>query len=192
VTLREEDCAFHATCTAQLKGLGFEGGHVWVGFLQGRFEVIGEKAGRLSLMPAEIVRARFGYDDSKRGRHFQIRLWRQGDEKSIDIYPTREHWGGYARTVRLLAARVAATGGLERVERGTSKVNAWLGPLLMAIPTSAGIWIAVFVIVDEPWWGRLLVPVGPLIILTLLIWHGFARAFPRPVKDLEELKKQLP
>lgn len=83
-------------------------------------------------------------------------------------------------------------GRMDRIETGASKFDALFGPILMAIPTLGAIVISLFVLTEEPWWGRMIVPLIPILILAALMWIGFKRYWPKPVRNIGDLKKQLP
>lgn len=90
------------------------------------------------------------------------------------------------------AERIIAEGRREVVETGASKFDALFGPALMGIPTLGAPILAIFVLTEEPWWGRMLVPLIPTIIFALLTWMGVARCWPKVLKSGRQLEKQLP
>ncbi|HWA42003.1 MAG TPA: hypothetical protein VHA10_02260 [Hypericibacter adhaerens] len=184
--------AFHAAMTRALKREGFAGGHVWVGCREGRLDLIGESGGQIRIAPKEVARLRIGYEETKYRKLHQMLIWRQGVAQPLNLAPLGEHGAHYAATVRAFAADLAAEGKLAAIERGTSRFSAVLGPVLMAIPAFGALAISIFVLEEEPWWGRMIVPAVPLAIFALLLWLCFARHMPRPIQSLMELDKQLP
>jgi hypothetical protein len=184
--------AFHAIATRALKREGFAGDHIWVGCREGRLDLIGEKDGQIRLTPKDILRIRIGYEETKYSKIFQTVIWREGAGKPLDLTPLGDHRAHYAATVRAFAAQMAAAGLQDRVERGVSKFSAVLGPVLIGILVLATLGISIFVLTEEPWWGRLIVPAVPTVLLGVLVWNMLARQMPRPIRDLAELDKQLP
>ncbi|MGH6941271.1 hypothetical protein [Hypericibacter sp.] len=184
--------AFHAITTRALKREGFVGDYIWVDCREGRLELIGEKAGQIRLAPKDIQRLRIGYEETKYSKIYQTVIWRQGAAKPLDLTPLSEHRVNYAVTVRVFAGQMVASGFQNRVERGVSKFSAILGPVLIGILVLAALCISIFVLTEEPWWGRMIVPFIPIVLLGFLIWNMMARQMPRPIRNLAELDKQLP
>jgi hypothetical protein len=50
--------------------------------------------------------------------------------------------------------------------------------------------IALFVITEEPWWGRLLVPLIPGVVTALAVMLA-RRSWPRPVASVAEYRARL-
>jgi hypothetical protein len=184
--------AFHAIATRALRREGFAGDHVWVGCREGRLDLIGEKGGEIRLMPKDILRIRIGYEESKYAKIYQTVIWRQGTAKPLDLTPVGDHRANYGVTMRTFAGQMMASGHQNRIERGVSKFSAVLGPALIGILVLAALCLSIFVLTEEPWWGRTIVPLVPTLILGALIWNMITRQLPRPIQDLAELDKQLP
>lgn len=55
----------------------------------------------------------------------------------------------------------------------------------------ASIGVSLLALGNEQWWGRLLVPVVPLLVFSALLWVGVARSWPRPIGDASELAVHL-
>lgn len=184
--------AFHAIATRALKREGFAGDHIWVGCREGRLDLIGEKGGQIRLAPKDILRIRIGYEETKYSKIYQTVIWRRGATKPLDLTPVGDHRANYAATMRAFAGQMAAAGLQNRIERGVSKFSAMLGPVLIGILALAAVCISIFVLTEEPWWGRMIVPFIPIVLLGFLLWNMLARQMPRPIQDLAELDKQLP
>ena len=184
--------AFHAIATRALKREGFAGDHIWVGCREGRLDLIGEKGGQIRLAPKDIRRIRIGYEETKYSKIYQTAIWRQGAARPLDLTPVGDHRVPYGTTMRAFAGQMAAAGLQDRIERGMSKFSAMLGPVSIGILVLAALGLSIFVLDEEPWWGRLIVPVIPILLLGFLIWNMMARQLPRPIQDLTELDKQLP
>jgi len=87
--------------------------------------------------------------------------------------------------MRGFAAAMAADGRLARMEAGTSVVGSLLFPVMMGALFLAMSYVALFVLTNQPWWGRLLVPLLPGVLTALGIVAA-RRSWPRPVASLEE------
>ena len=140
---------------------------------------------------SDISRVRIGYVDAK-PRFFRTQIWRDGVEQPLELVPAKETWAGYRDTTYEFAQLLAQANRLDRAETGSSKFDALFGPALMFVPTLAAFALALFVLTKEPWWGRMIVPIAPTVVLALLIWFGVKRYWPRPLRDLSDLKKHLP
>ena len=101
--------------------------------------------------------------------------------------------------MRALAMAIALSGGMARIERGTSPFVAWLGTVLVGLLFLAGLCAGLFAgvlglsgLADRVWWQRF----GPAAALALLfvglLWNAKARLAPRPIRDLGELDQWLP
>ncbi|MEP6835295.1 MAG: hypothetical protein ABJB74_18060, partial [Gemmatimonas sp.] len=95
-------------------------------------------------------------------------------------------------TLTGLVQLMSESGRLARVETGSSKFDALLGPILTAIPTLGAYIIAGLVLTNEPWYGRMIVPAIPTVVLGALVWIGKKRYWPRPLRDIAALKVYLP
>jgi hypothetical protein len=185
---------FTAYGSRRLRKAGAAGKLVRVALEQGALVLGGGDVPAAAWPLATIARIRVGYEESRSGKHFQTMVWRQGAERPVVLSLVREGtWGyDYTMTIRALAAELAATRGLGRVERGIGGFGALLGPVLIIPPFLAASAIALFALTNEPWWGRLIVPAVPTALVALLTWDFLARKQPKPVAGLEELEMQLP
>ena len=71
------------------------------------------------------------------------------------------------------------------MEGGTSVAGSLLFPGLVGALFLAACCVALFVLTNQPWWGRLLVPLLPGVMTALGIVAA-RRSWPRPVASLEE------
>jgi hypothetical protein len=91
-----------------------------------------------------------------------------------------------------LAERCAAERRLDHIERGSSRFEALFPAALLAPVAIAALVVGAFVITEEPWWGRTLVPLIPTALFGFLLRRGLARHWPAPVHDPDELRPVLP
>jgi hypothetical protein len=176
----------------QLTALGLDGPHVFGLNATNAFELRGETAGNVLITPEQIVRARIGFYETRSGRFFRTKLWTTLTDKPIELQPTPASKGGYALVITQFAEMMIAQNKRDRVETGSTKFDAVFGPTLIGIPTLVAFILALFVLTNEPWWGRMIVPLVPSIIFGLLTWMGVKRYWPRVLLDVRQLTKQLP
>lgn len=176
----------------RLTRLGLGGPHVFGLVTNNTFELRGETSGNVYITPEQITRIRVGYYETKGGRFYTTKLWTTLTEKPIALRPTHASFRGYTLVMTQFAEGMLAAGRRECVETGSSKFDALFGPVLMGIPTLGALILAIFVLTEEPWWGRMLVPVIPTIIFAILTWMGVARYWPCTLRDVGQLRKQLP
>lgn len=143
------------------------------------------------IAPTGISRLRIGFFDAKH-RSYHTRVWRDLAQKPLELVPVKQSWAAYRETMNEFAQLFAQANRLDHVETGTSKFDALFGPTLMLIPTLGALALALFVLTEEPWWGRMIVPIAPTVILALLVSLGMERYWPKPVRELSDLRKQLP
>ncbi|GEM_PF-3449536 len=176
----------------QLSALGLGGPHVFGMHTNHTLELRGETSGNVYLAPDQIHRLRIGFHETKSGRFYRAKLWTTLTEKSIELRPTAATFRGYTAVMTAFADEMIAQNRRDRVETGSSRFDAAFGPVLMAIPTLAALILALTVLTDEPWWGRMIIPIVPLVLFGILTWMGVQRYWPRELLDIQQLTKQLP
>lgn len=184
--------AFDAALTRRLRRRGLAGRPVRVAFEGGALTLSGAQSGHLRIAPADVTRMRVGSEDSKYGRHYVWQLWlADGAERSLALIPMQRGSPPYGATVRAFAAALANVGGLERIEGGLSRAAALYMPIAFGVLFLAAAGVSLFALGNEPWWGRLIVPVVPAVLLLVGIWLAITRYWPRPIRSLEELDRHL-
>jgi hypothetical protein len=161
-------------------------GTVTVSFDGAALTLRGAEGGERRIVPAQVARLRSGRDDAgKYGPSYETRLWlSDGGMLAFAVLGTGNA-GGYLATMRGFAAAMAADGRLARMEGGTSVAGSLLFPGLVGALFLAASCVALFVLTNQPWWGRLLVPLLPGVMTALGIVAA-RRSWPRPVASLEE------
>ena len=185
------DHVFHCYMTRDLRKQGLDGAEAWVRVNDEMIDLSGTEGGQLRVRLDDVTRIRVGYLDAK-GRTYETRLWRSGSEKPLRLAATSGTWWAYGDAIRAVAAGLIARQRFDRIERGNSRFDALFGPSMMGALLVGAIGVSVFALGHEPWWGRLLVPLIPLIVFSILLWLGVARYWPRPIGDLADLDVQLP
>lgn len=183
--------SFQFQLNKQLRNTGLEGKLAWAMLHEGSLQLQDDQNHVVQISLDEITRMRIGYVDGK-WRTYHTRIRCSPSDKPLELVPVKSTWPGYGETINELARQLIEHDRLDRIETGSSKFDALLGPLLMAIPAIGALVVALFVLSDAPWWGRLMVPLAPAILLALLIWLGMARYWPKPLRDLRSLRVQLP
>ena len=183
--------AFRAYGNRRLRRTGAGGSPVRVSLDGAWLEFAGEQAAPLRLPVARIERMRAGYTEGKGGPFYMTILWPAG-EKPIKLSPLREDWPRYGAFARALAGQVAASRGVQAVERGDTRFGALLGPVLMGLLLVASLAVCVYALADERSLLRWAPAVIPALLFALLYWRYHAVHRPRPVADLGELDRQVP
>ena len=186
------DPGFYAVRTRALKREGVTGKRAAVTLRAGRLGIVGEDGGAIWVDPADIAAMRVGYAESKNGKYFHTHIVRSSRPQPLSLYPAVSKDPHYAATIRALAAAVVQTGGIGRIERGTSAFGAWLAPVLTGLLFLAGLAIGIFVLANHVWWQRFMPALPGAIAFAVLLWNTMARLAPRPIKELGELDRQLP
>jgi hypothetical protein len=182
--------AFTQSSTRCLRRLGIKG-PTTVRFDGTALEIRGSKGGEERIAPARIVRLRSGRDDAiKYGPSYETRLWLTDGGKVVLSAFGMANAGPYVATMRAFGEVMAAAGQLKRMERGTSAAGSLLFPILIGAVFVAASIIALFVITEEPWWGRALVPLIPGLITGLAVILA-RRTWPRPISSIEEYRARL-
>jgi hypothetical protein len=154
-------------------------------------EIRGAEGGEHRIAPAQVMRLRSGRDDAiKYGPSYETRLWLSDGRRIAFTVLGMANAGPYLATMRQFGETMAAAGQLGRMEGGTSVVGSVIFPALMGALFVAASIIALFVITEEPWWGRLLVPLVPGSLTVLAITLA-RRSWPRPVVSIEEYRARL-
>lgn len=171
----------------------FEGAYAVVAIDSTGVTLSGEKGGTLHVPLSRIRLARAGFTESKSARLYELRLWVDGLPRPLQLCPhgVANH-GPYKATVHALAAAMAEQGTLQRMHTGVSRFDALLGPVLMAIVVIAAFLVPVLVIEQPAWWHYIVIPLVPTFIFGILAWQAFGRRWPRPLRNLADLDRQLP
>jgi len=182
---------FHTANTDALRAAGLAGGHVWVSFLDDALELRGDTGGVLRIGATDVERARIGFEPG-RGGGYAASLWRADATEPIVLRPSAGTRAAYARAMLALAERCEATGRIDRIECGSSRIEA-LWPALLVIPlVLITLLIGAFIFIDLPWWVRTLLPLAAMVLFGVLLSTGLTRHWPRSVSDAHALRLMLP
>lgn len=153
-------------------------------------EISGASGGLVRISTAQISRITAGWTSNKGGPFFLTRVWLQGSEKPLMLETRGLSHEWYALVIRGLAAQLFRIDGMKRIWRGSSIPAS----LELAIPFTllffAALAISIFVLENEPWYGR---PVPALVALPFAIL-GICVAWirwPRPTRSLEEFNRRV-
>lgn len=175
-----------------LASLGLGGAFVFVLVTNGTLELRGEVSGNVYIAPLNISRVRIGFSEAKNGKFWLTRISTSAESKPIDLRPTPATRQGYTIVITRFVELMGANGLRDRIETGSSKFDALFGPVLMAIPAFGALAITLLILENEPWWGRMLVPLIPMSIFMLLAWRARTIFWPRPLETDQQLARQLP
>ncbi|MGV3710528.1 MAG: hypothetical protein ACO1Q7_16985 [Gemmatimonas sp.] len=183
--------SFQFTLNKRLRALGLEGKQAWGMVHDGALQLQDEKGHLVRIGVECLARVRVGYIDGKH-RTYRTLLWRDAMDTPLEIVPLKHSWREYRDVVNAFVQLMAQDQRLDRIETGSSQFDAIAGPSLMAIPALGGKAVSLFVLTNEPWWGRMMVPLIPTIVLAILVWLAIKRYWPRPLQNLQDLRMQLP
>ena len=182
---------FQCHVTRRMRAMGLQGSNAWVRVSENLIDISGVDGGQVRIRLDDVTRIRVGYVDG-RSRTYETRIWSWGAEKPLGLTPTTQTWGAYGDAIRAVANGLVTRQRGNHIERGSSKFDAVFGTVLMGMLVLAAMGVAVFALGNEPWWGRLLVPLLPSAMFGLLLWLAVTRSWPRPIRELSELDVQLP
>ena len=171
---------------------GFAGSYADVAVAPEGVTIKGEERGFFHLPLARIARMRLGFNESRSGITYEVKIWIEGEREPMALQPLRESLAPYAAAMRVLAAALAQDGKLARVHTGVSKFGALIGPVLAGIALAGALFVAGFAMHPPKWWHFVVIPGLPAVAFGLLTWQAAARLWPRPVRSLAELYAQLP
>jgi hypothetical protein len=190
---------FTAVCTDALRREGVKGKRAAVTLRGGRLVIAGEEGGAIPIDVADIARLRILHNEDRYTDYFHAHILRTSRRDLLVLSPIVARDPHYSATMRALAMAIALSGGMARIERGTSPFVAWLGTVLVGLLFLVGLCAGLFAgllglsgLADRVWWQRF----GPAAALALLfgglLWNAKARLAPRPIRDLGELDQWLP
>ena len=190
---------FAAVCTDALRREGVKGKRAAVTLRAGRLVIAGEDGGAIPIDLADIARLRIFHNEGRYTDYFHADIVRTSRRDLLTLSPLAARDPNYSATMRALAMAIALSGGMARIERGTSPFVAWLGTVLVGLLFLVGLCAGLFAgvlglsgLADRVWWQRF----GPAAALALLfvglLWNAKARLAPRPIRDLGELDQWLP
>ena len=190
---------FTAVGTDALRREGVKGKRAAVTLRGGRLVIAGEDGGAIPIDVADIARLRIFHNEGRYTDYFHADILRTSRRDLLTLSPLAARDPHYSATMRALAMAIALSGGMARIERGTSPFVAWLGTVLVGLLFLAGLCAGLFAgvlglsgLADRVWWQRF----GPAAALALLfvglLWNAKARLAPRPMRDLGELDQWLP
>lgn len=184
--------AFQISLSKRLRTLGLEGKLAWVTLREGGLDLTDDAGHTVPIALEDIARIRIGFVETKNRRIHHCRIWRDTSASPIELIPTIQTRSQYRQEMIALVGQMAERSRLDRVETGSSKIDALIGPILISIPTIAALLVSIFVLTEEPWWGRAVVPIIPLILFFILAWMGKHRHWPRTVSSPNDVLVQLP
>jgi len=152
--------------------------------------VVGEKGGELAIPAVQVERIRLvRISGSRLGTTYEAKIWPKGASAPFLLMPPRPPTG-YGPVIKGFAGRVAAAGGT--VMRGPGLATAIVNLLIIGgsftLLAAGAVLLAVF---DGgwPWWLAAIITVA---LDLLLLFDTFRNRWPRRVRNLDELDRELP
>jgi hypothetical protein len=182
---------FHTVSSDALRAAGLTGGHVWVSFVDGALELRGDTGGVMRVGPSDLDHARIGYLAAKFKR-YQALIWANGATEPLVLEPSAATAPAYTRAMLAFAHGCEDEGCIDRIERGSTKFEA-VFPALLTVPIAVGVLgVEVFLLPDESWWIRALLPLVPLVLFGFLLRRGIAKHWPTRLQHSGDLSIVLP
>ena len=165
-------------------------GEATVRLMADGLEISGASGGLLRISTAQIRQIRSGWSAIKRGPLLQTRIWLHEEEAPLKLEHRGLGFDHYAAVMRGLGAQLARVDGVSRLHRGSSIASAIELLVPMTVLFLAALAISVFVLVNEPWWGR---SIPAFVALTFVIVGASLAVlrWPRPVRTIEEFNTRV-
>ena len=135
---------FTAVCTHALKREGVKGKRAAVTLRGGRLEIVGEDGGAIPIDLADVARLRILRNEGRYTDYFHADIVRTSRRDLLVLSPLAARDPNYSATMRALAMAIALSGGMARIERGTSPFVAWLGTVMVGLLFLAGLCAGLF------------------------------------------------
>ena len=181
---------FEAALVGALARAGLEGGVGIVRLDGDTLRIAGEKGGELAIPAAEVERIRLvKYSGSRLGTSYESKIWRKGGSEPLLLMPPRPPVG-YGSVIKGFAGGVAAAGGT--VMRGPGLATAIVSLLIIGGSVTLLVAAAVLLAVFEGGWGWWLAAAVAIALDLLLLANTFSNRWPRQVRNLDELDRELP
>ena len=189
--MRANGASFEASLIHGLKGTGLKGLVAHIGCTGGALRFAGEHGGEFAVQARDVRRLRLARVNGQYGTFYEARLWRSDGSKPLLILPDVEE-GGYAEVMRAFAAEITAIGGMSRIERGESPLNALL--LLGLTGGSMGL-LSLFLAAMAFLWqsAAFALAAGMATLATLFLTKRLLlQIWPRPIRQIADLDRELP
>lgn len=150
----------------------------------------GERGGSTPIHPSEVERLRSIQLSSRQGVFYVTRLWVRGEIQPLFMSLHHSMAGPYLKAMEGLALLVAAEGGLQRLERGSSVFRALLPLMLLGPLLPASLVVSILALGNDPWYLRF----APTLIGLAMAVVGVLvtrSEWPRTVGDFDEYHRAL-
>lgn len=187
---RSDQPGFETALVGALARAGPEGGIGLVRLEGDTLRIAGEKGGELAIPAAQVARIRLvRYSGSRLGTTYEAKIWRKGGSEPLLLMPTRPP-DGYGPVIKGFARHVAAVRGT--VMRGPGLATAIVNLLIIGGSVTLLAAGAVLLGVYDGGWGWWLAAAVAVALDLLLLASTFRNRWPRRVRNLDELDRELP
>jgi hypothetical protein len=163
---------------------------VLVAVVDGSLVLTGSEGGSLTIAALDLERVRIGVIAARRVV-YSATIWFANGAETIELVPYPNQLAAYRDVMRAFVASLVAQHKGDRIELGTSKLDALLAPVLFGLLAAATLAVAV-ILRGEPWWGRMLIPALPVTLFVLFTRSTLIRQWPRPMGSVADVEGQLP
>ena len=187
---RSDQPGFETALVGALARAGLEGGVGIVRLDGDTLRIAGEEGGELAIPAQQVERIRLvRFAGSRIGTTYEAKIWRKGAPEPVLLMPSRPPVG-YGPVMKGFAGQVATARGT--IMRGPGLATAATNLAIMGGSVTLLATGAVLLAMFEGGWGWWLAAAIAVALDLLLLRDTFRNRWPRRVRNLDELDRELP